>query len=326
MIKVKRWSTNLVPFGSNLDRFAPEGYQKNLSIEERLKTVSEIEGLIGVELHCPGMVNKETLEEIKKLLVSLNLSCSLVSPSISGDATWAKGALSNLDRKAREKAISRVKDAMDLSVALGAYRINLWTGLDGYDYPFQIDYTKKWQILIDSIKECADYNPLVKICVEYKLKEPRSRCLISDIGKLLYLIEKIDKENVGVTLDFGHSIMSMENPAESAVLLLRENRLFHLHFNDTLGDWDWDMIAGSIHIYEYIELFFWLKELNYQGWFSFDLYPSRENPREALNTSIKNMEKFYEIANRLGQTEILKLLELEEASKVLNLIKEEVFR
>jgi len=323
---MKKWSTNLIPFGSNLDRFAPEGYQKNLPIEERLKIASQIEGLTAVELHCPGMVNRENIREIKKLLTSLNLSCSLVSPSISGDADWAKGALSNLDKEAREKAISRVKEAIDLSVALGAYRIILWTGLDGYDYPFQINYAKKWQTIIDAIKECADYNPSVKICIEYKIKEPKSRCLISDVGKLLYLIEKIDKENVGATLDFGHSIMSMEDPAESAVLLLKEGRLFHLHFNDTLGDWDWDMIAGSIHIYEYIELFFWLKELDYQGWYSFDLYPSRENPKEAIGTSIKSMEKFYEIANNLERTEVLKLLEYEEASKILRFIKEEVFR
>ncbi|MCX7796940.1 MAG: sugar phosphate isomerase/epimerase [bacterium] len=323
---IKKWSTNLIPFGSNLDRFAVEGYQKSLPVEERLKVVSQIEGVTGIELHCPSMVNRNNIKEIRNLLVSLGLSCSLVSPSISGDALWSKGALSNLNREIREKAINRVKEAIDLSVELGAYRINFWTGLDGYDYPFQVNYDKKWQIFLDAIKECADYNPNVKICIEYKIKEPRSKCFISDIGKLLYIIEKIDKNNVGVTLDFGHSLMAMENPAESAVLLLKEGRLFHLHFNDTLGDWDWDMIAGSIHVYEYIELFFWLRELNYQGWYSFDLYPSRENPKETITTSIKNLNKFIEIADSLEKAETLKLLEDEEAVKTLNFIQKKMFK
>jgi len=323
---MKKWSTNLIPFGSNLDRFAPEGYQKNLTIEERLKVASQIEGLTAVELHCPGMISRENIGEIKKLLTSLNLSCSLVSPSISGNAIWAKGALSNLDSKVREKAVDRVKEAIDLSAEIGAYKINLWTGLDGYDYPFQVNYSKKWQILIDTVKECADYNPLVKICIEYKLKEPKGRCFISDVGKLLYLIEKINRENVGATLDFGHSIMSMEDPAESAILLMKEGRLFHLHLNDTFGDWDWDMIAGSMHIYEYIELFFWLKELNYQDWLSFDLYPSRENPKEVISTSIRNMENFCQIANRLEGTRVLRFLESEEASEIFKFIEGEVFK
>lgn len=323
---IKKWSTNLIPFGSNLDRFAVEGYQKSLPIEERVKIASQIDGVVGVELHCPGMVNRNNVKEIKNLLMSVNLSCSLVSPSISGDALWSKGAISNLDREAREKAISRIKEAIDLSVELGAYRINFWTGLDGYDYSFQVNYAKKWQLLLEAIRECADYNPNVKICIEYKIKEPRNKCFISDVGKLLYIIEKINKDNVGATLDFGHSLMAMENPAESAILLLKESRLFHLHFNDTFGDWDWDMIAGSNHIYEYIELFFWLKELNYQGWYSFDLYPSRENPKETIATSIKNLEKFIEIANRLEKNEVLKLLEKEEATKLLEFIQKEMFK
>lgn len=323
---IRRWSTNLIPFGSNSDRFAIEGYQKNLPLEERVKVVSQIKGIAGVELHCPGMVNKNNVEGIKELLKSFNLSCSLISPSISGDALWSKGALTNLDREIREKAIDRVKEAIDLSVELGAYKINFWAGLDGYDYSFQVNYTKKWEILLDAIKECADYNPSVKICVEYKVKEPRNKCFISDVGKLLYVIEKVDRDNVGATLDFGHSLMAMENPAESAILLLREGRLFHLHFNDTLGDWDWDMIAGSAHIYEYIELFFWLKELDYQGWYSFDLYPSRENPGETIATSIESLERFIGIANRLEKSEILKLLEREEATKILNFIQKEMLK
>ncbi len=321
----KKWSTNLIPFGSNIDRFATEGYHEDLSIEKRLKSAAQIEGLKAVELHYPGMINKENLEEIREMLTRLNLECSLISPSISGEKNWAKGALSNLDRATRENVAKRIKDAMDLSVALKAYKINLWPGLDGYDYSFQVNYLKKWNFIIEVIKECADYNPLVKISIEYKFKEPRSRCFLSDVGKILYIIDRVGRDNVGVTLDFGHSIMALENPAESATLLLNEGKLFHVHLNDTWGDWDWDMIAGSVHIYEYIEFFFWLKELNYQDWYSFDLYPSRENPQMAIGTSIKNLERIIKITDKIERTKLLDLLERENAAEIFDFIGGEIF-
>jgi xylose isomerase len=321
----KKWSTNLIPFGGNMDRFVVGGYQESLPINKRLEAAAQIEGLKAVELHYPGMINKENLEEIKRILASLNLECSLVSPSISGEAKWAKGALSNLDRNKREEVIKRIKDAMDLSITLMTYKINLWPGLDGYDYPLQVNYSKKWDTLITAIKEFADYNPSVKISIEYKFKEPRNRCFISDVGKLLYLIEKVDRDNVGATLDFGHSIMALEDPAEAVTLLLKEGKLFHIHLNDTWGDWDWDMIAGGVHIYEYIEFFFWLKELNYEGWCSFDLYPSRENPQRAISESIKNLEKFIEIADKIERKRFLELLEKEDTTELIDFIRGELF-
>ena len=321
----KRWSTNLIPFGGNPDRFVTKGYQENLPIIKRLEVASAVEGLKAVELHYPGMVNKGNVEEIKGLLSKLNLECSLVSPSISTEANWSKGALSNLNKGTRELVVRRIKDAMDISVLLNAYKINLWPGLDGYDYLLQVNYLKKWETLIETIKECADYNPSVKISIEYKFKEPKNRCFVSDVGRLLYLIEKIDRVNVGATLDFGHSIMAFENPAESAVLLLKEDKLFHIHLNDTWSDWDWDMIAGSLHIYEYIELFLWLEELDYQGWYSFDLYPSREDPKKAIETSIKNLEQFIKIAQKIDRREFLELLDTEDTAEIISLIRGDMF-
>ncbi len=317
----KKWSTNLIPFGSPIDRFVTEGYRKSFNIEDRLRIASQIAGLEAVELHYPSIINRENLKEVKSFLDTFNLSCSLISPSISGESRWGKGALSNLNRERRNEVIKRVKDAIDLSAEVDAYMINLWPGLDGYDYPLQVNYLKKWDTLIDAIKECAEYNPNVRISIEYKFKEPRSRCFVSDIGKLLYLIKKIDEPNVGGTLDFGHSIMALENPAEAASLLLKENKLFHIHFNDTWGDWDWDMIAGSVHIYEYIELFFWLKELNYQGWYSLDLYPLKEDPQKAIQRSIENLERFIEITDTLEKEKFLKLLEEEDTLEILGFLE-----
>jgi len=296
-----KWSTNLIPFSPCGDRFCL-GYKRQYTIEEKIKAVSKIEGLQGVELHYPTMVNDKNVGKVKKILSDANLVCSLVTPSLSGEAKWMRGALTNSDKKLREEAVDRVKRAIDISRELKANKINLWLGQDGYDYSFQTDYIEKWDMLIDAVKVCAMYNKDVKICLEYKLKEPRTHVFMGTVGKILFLIDMVNEENVGGNIDVGHALMAFENPAESVLLLYRKGKLFHIHLNDNYGDWDWDMIVGTNHVMEFIELIFWLDEIGYSGWYSFDQYPSRENSIKSIELSIKNLESLKMVVSKLDRS------------------------
>ena len=65
-----------------------------------------------------------------------------------------------------------------------------------------------------------------------------------------------------------------------------------MHFNDNYKAWDDDMIVGSIHSVEYIEMLYWLDECGYDGWLSMDQYPYRENAVGAISESINWLKKF----------------------------------
>ena len=94
-----------------------------------------------------------------------------------------------------------------------------------------------------------------------------------------------------MTLDTGHAFVAGENMAESAVFLSDYGRrLFHLHFNDNYRSWDDDMIVGSVHLVEFIELLFWLREIGYEGWYSMDQYPYREDGQGALRSSVEFLQ------------------------------------
>jgi len=315
-----KWSTNLIPFSPCGDKFC-SGYRKVYTIEERIKAASEIEGLQGVELHYPNMVNEQNLTAVKKSLLNTGLVCSLVTPSLSGEAKWMKGALTNSDGKLRKEAIQRVKRAMNISGELGANKINLWPGQDGYDYSFQTDYLKSWDMLIEAIRECATYNPDIKICLEYKLKEPRTHVFMGTIGKILFLIDSVNLENVGGNLDVGHAFVAYENPTESALLLHRKGRLFHVHLNDNYTDWDWDMIAGTVHIFEFLELLFWLDKIEYSDWYSFDQYPAREDPVKAIQLSIDNLESLKQVLQHVNTDDLEEALENQDSVESLELIR-----
>jgi sugar phosphate isomerase/epimerase len=76
--------------------------------------------------------------------------------------------------------------------------------------------------------------------------------------------------------------------AEAAVILSDYGRkLFHLHFNDNYRSWDDDMIVGAVHFAEFLELLFWLREVGYDGWYSMDQYPYREDGQAAIRSSVE---------------------------------------
>jgi len=315
-----KWSTNLIPFGPCGDKFC-SGYREAYTMEERIRAASKIKGLQGIELHYPDIVNEENLSIVKKSLSDTELVCSLVTPSLSGEAKWMRGALTNSNTQLRKEAIERVKKAMDVSVELRANKINLWPGQDGYDYPLQTDYLRSWNMIIEAVNECALYNPKVKICLEYKLKEPRTHIFMGTVGKILFLIDSVNLENVGGNLDVGHAFMAYENPTESALLLHQKGKLFHIHLNDNSADWDWDMIAGTIHIFEFLEFLFWLREIDYSGWYSFDQYPAREDPIKAIQLSINNLESLREVIGCVDASGLKEAFKNQDFVKSLELIR-----
>jgi len=278
-------STNLVPFGPCADRFCPGGYREALSIEERIRQAGQVQGLEGVELHYPTMFVHLSVEQMKGLLEEVGLKCALLSVNV-WESKWAQGAFTHPDEKLRREALGVVKEGMEASATLGANRINLWLGQDGFDYPFQVHLVDFWGLLVEGIKECGAHAGEVQICLEYKVSEPRSHLALSGVGKVLWLANKTGQANVGVNLDVGHALQAGENPAEAAVLLHSEGRLFHLHLNDNYGDWDWDLLPGSVRPWELFELLFWLEEIGYKGWLSLDMFPPREDPRRLCEAAI----------------------------------------
>ena len=65
-----------------------------------------------------------------------------------------------------------------------------------------------------------------------------------------------------------------------------------MHFNDNHGAWDDDMIVGSVHTVRYLEILYWLDRTEYDGWYSMDQYPYREDAAGAIGESILWLRRF----------------------------------
>src|SRR3546814_4699559 len=80
------------------------------------------------------------------------------------------------------------------------------------------------------------------------------------VARTLLGIEAMGLPNVGILLDFGHSLYGGESPADAAQLAIDHGRLFGMDVNDNFRGWDDDLIAGSVHPIELFEFFYTLRK------------------------------------------------------------------
>jgi len=295
-----KYAAGLWALGGAFDRYVPRGYaDKALTLREVIDIAGSIDGIDGVEI-ISSQIDEMDLGEFKGWLSDNGLALTGILANTFGDRKFKLGSISHSDTKLREEAIDVCRKSIDSAAELDCPAVTLWLGSDGYDYSFQVDYREHWNTLRDSIIKIAAYNTDMKVCLEYKLKEPRKYMTIGAVGKALYLAKECG-ENVGVVIDFGHSLMSKEKPAESAVLLQMNKKLFNVHMNDAYGDWDDDMLAVSIHLQETLEFMYYLDEMGYDGWIGLDIFPFRMDGKRAAELCIRNLRGAEKILNGIDK-------------------------
>jgi sugar phosphate isomerase/epimerase len=290
-----KYSVILGNLGNTCDRFLPTGYKESLPKTEMIRRAAEIPHISGIELVGSWDITENNVSEMKSLLQQNNLTCVSIIPDLFSQKRWKNGSLSAKDERIRKQASEEIQKVGRIALEMGCPLINLWLGQDGYDYPLTADYRYQRKHLMEGIRGVALQFPELKFSLEYKPKEPRTHSFQARAADTLLMAMETGLDNVGVCIDVGHALMAGENAAESAVVLQDfGKRLFHMHFNDNYRTWDDDMIVGSLHTVEYIELMFWLWETGYEGWYSMDQYPYREDGTEAVGESVaflKNVEK-----------------------------------
>jgi len=315
-------ASEFAPFSPCAERFVVEGYRDAMSLEEQFEAASKIKGLTAIGLDYPYQFDDPA--KIRPLLKKYGFPLSTVEIGLYPDRKWKLGSYTAADPGIRKEAIEMSKRALDAAAELDADQMLLWPGQDGFDYPFQVDYSRNWQLLIDAVGEVAAHRPDVKIAIEYKPKEPRANIYVRNAGVLLYLLEKVNMPNVGGVIDSGHSLVAGESPAEAAALLAHAGKLFQVHVNDNYRDWDHDLIVGSVTFLETLEFFYWLKRLGYDGYYILDIFPYREDGAAALQEGVDRVKYFIDAAEKLGGSDISAYLDRHDSIGANKLVWREI--
>ncbi len=306
-------SIGIWAFGPNATRFVPIGYHPETIHEDMVsRTKRVVDGLAdlmdGLEYHYPGEINEESVDAIKAALGPMDIYC--LAAGLHPDPTYKLGAFINPDANLRRQGIETLKRGVDLSAALGAHFI-IWPGAEGYNYNFQRDYARIWDLFIDGVGEVVAHavEKGVTVFLEHKNSEPAMNILMRNISACLYTIDRVrrlgvDTSRLQVNMDWQHLIMNGENLAEYAALLHSEGKLGHQHANSGWGTFDDDNMVGAAFFMQTLELAMTLQDVSYGSHgerIGYDLYPYTEDQVAAVRRSVLQWAFIDDLAGKLDR-------------------------
>ncbi|MEC8504523.1 MAG: TIM barrel protein [Actinomycetota bacterium] len=309
------YGTGIWAFGQFVDRYAGDGYGPSRSTEEMLDAAAQVQGLTYLDINVPFATDSLNAHDVKTMLDDRGLKCRATTPHIYM-REYSRGAFTNPDSELRLRTRNRVEEAVEAAAVLDAGYVKFWPGQDGYDYPGQVDYEQIWGYTVNAMREICEKHSDVQFAIEYKPKEPRVRMTLANAPKTLLAIQETGVDNLGIVMDFGHSLMAGESPTESLLMINRYGKLVSAELNDNWRDWDDDLPVASVHLFETMEYLLALRSIEWQDPLLLDQFPFRENPVAAVARSIETIEMLSEACARVDGAELAEAQSRQDALTV----------
>lgn len=284
-----------------------------ISVLEAVKRIASVEGVDYVDLNYPEHFKEFTPAQVKAEMDKYGLKLNAINMRFRD--IYLNGEFGNANAEISRKAVSLCKEAAKVCKEMNGAQIIVWLGFDGFDYSFQMDYVKAWNQAVACFKEICDDTDL-PISIEYKPYEERVHAMIDSFGTTMYMLQAVNKKNLGVTLDFCHMLMKSENPAFAAALLLEKGLLYNVHLNDGEGRTDDGLMVGSVNLWKSLEFMYYLKKYDFQGAIYFDTFPKREPAVEECASNIAMCRKLEEMVDRIGLAEMERVISANSAIEV----------
>lgn len=315
-MKTLSFATRLNSFASRPQAAWP-GLKGKPTVLQMVERAARVGGLTHLDLNYPDHLGGGAAQT-RRQIADLGLAVNGLAMRYYTNPAFKLGAFTNPDPGVRQEAIDLTKRGIDAAMQAGAPLMTLWLGQDGFDHAFQADYARLWQQELDGIREVAAHDPGCAISIEYKPNEPRSYSLLPDCATTLLAIREIGLPNLGVTIDFAHSLYADEQPACAAALIARHSRLLGVHLNDGYGKRDDGLMVGAVHTIKTIELLRQIRRDGYAGPIYFDTFPDTTglDPVRECEVNIATVKRMMEVVDRLDRSN-----RLEEAVAAQNAVE-----
>jgi sugar phosphate isomerase/epimerase len=300
-----RFATRLNSFGSAPQLAWPDLKGKPTFIQMAARAATA-KGLTDVDLNFPDHVPDDPAA-LGCRINELGLSINGLAMRYYTNPAFKIGAFTNPDKSVRREAIDLTKRGIDAARAMGANLMTLWLGQDGFDYNFQLDYSQAWDWEIAGVREVAEHDPECLISIEYKPDEPRAHALLRDAATTLLAIQDVGLPNLGVTVDFAHSLYAGEQPAYAAHLIHRRSQLLGVHLNDGYAKRDDGLMVGAVHLRSTLELLRQIRRDGYKGALYFDTFPDASglDPVAECEANIATVNRLLSVADKLDADNLL---------------------
>ena len=262
--------------------FSSNAYM-HFSIEDTIRKISEL-GYTGIEIladvpHAwPAGLLEERKQSIRDHLEKHGLEIANINAFMMNAVAdprqpyWHPGWT---DPDPHYRAIRRehTKRALQLAADIGAPNVTTEPG----------GFLQEGQTWADGAKIFYDeIMPCVELAEDLKIKlliEPEPELLIEKFDQYLEFTANIDSAMIGLNFDVGHAYCVNEDP-QDWVSKMAEHTV-HYHFEDIADTRVHQHLIpghGAIDFKATIDA---IKETNYDGWLTVELYPYIENPDDA---------------------------------------------
>lgn len=210
-------------------------------------------------------VQQEYVDCLQRIKVELGASFAVHSPA--NDVN-----LGSLNSRVREASFEEIKESIDFTHAIGAsiLVVHPTPGILGMpegkwsreEHPPKREadaLARQEEFMVRAVKDLADYAPDILLCLE-NLVYPHE--IYRSPEDMVELIKRVNRSNVGVTLDVGHAAVCSHKPADFFHLL--QDEIFHVHLHDNDGVIDQHLPLGQGTI-DYVDVVQSLKRMDYQG-------------------------------------------------------------
>jgi len=306
--------------GRSTDRF--HEYNEPKTLEQKFDMITKIEGTDGVEIVSPYEV--EDPETTIRLAKERDIKIAAINANVKKEPEFRDGGLTSDNKDVRARAVKIIKDAKDFAEKVGANKVTCCPLSDGYEFAFQSDYAVTWKRLVETFGEAADYKKNIPLFIEFKPSETRGTCFLKNASKTLLLIKDIGIKELGVTLDFGHSVYGGDNPAEELVLIAESGHPFYIHINDNDGRWDWDYFCGTKHLLAYTEFLYYLKKYGYNDYLTSDTSPTRWDIIETFSINARITRKLWALIEKAEENGLSRLIGSSDYLKTWKVIEEHI--
>ena len=260
--------------------FSTNAFTK-FSLPETIEMIADI-GYEGLEIvvdtpHAFLPLTSETLKQIKhslenkKLLISnINANTVLGWNLEKGNDEKFEPSLSNKNETLRKWRVEYTKKAIEVAAELSAPSVCITSGIKNME-SIENEMTLMNKSLSE-VLEFAEKNSIL-ICMEY---EPG---LLIEKSDDVFELSKSFK-NLGLNLDTCH--VAVLNEDFSKVIHKFKDKIFHTHISDCKNSIHYHLIPGYGEI-DFEKIYSNLKEINYDGFLTAELYTYAEEPREAAS-------------------------------------------
>ena len=134
-------------FAGRMNSFMFKG---NYDLFQTIDAYRNLPGITHLEFNYPEHLKGYDLKELRQHMGSLGVNG--VALRFRGNE-FMEGEFAGTDSAVSRQSVRLCKEAADACQALGGQVITIWLGFDGFDYPFQVDYEKNWNIIEMCIRD-----------------------------------------------------------------------------------------------------------------------------------------------------------------------------